>query len=153
LELVQAPFNLSLEEPPVYPKPITALDLDTAARTVWAEARGEPADGMLAVAWVIRNRAEKGGWFGEGIAGVCKKPWQFSAWNKNDPNRKKLLELKTDSMGYQQALCAVAQALVSEDDITQGSKHYHTKAIVPHWVEDAKPVLNIGNHLFFNSVG
>jgi spore germination cell wall hydrolase CwlJ-like protein len=133
----------------MYPKPITAYDIDIAARTVWGEARGEPLDGKLAVAWVIRNRAEKGGWFGEGLAGVSMKPWQFSVWNKNDVNREKLLELKKDSRGYQQALAVVARSLVTPDDPTHGANHYHTKDIFPHWAEDADAVLNVGNHLFY----
>ena len=38
-------------------------DLDIMALTVWAEARGEPVDGQRAVAWVLRNRAAKPGWW------------------------------------------------------------------------------------------
>jgi len=32
--------------------------LDTMARTVWGEARGEGERGMEAIAWVIKNRAK-----------------------------------------------------------------------------------------------
>ena len=32
-------------------------DMDVAARTVYGEARGEPDEGKIAVAWVIRTRA------------------------------------------------------------------------------------------------
>ena len=138
-------------EEALFSKSLTALDLDIAARTVYGEARGESDAGKLAVAWVIRNRVEAETWFGEGIAGVCKKPWQFSCWNQNDPNREKLLVLKKDSIGYQQALAAVARALVSIDDPTDGSRHYHTKAVRPHWAI-GKPTKIIGNHLFFNDV-
>ena len=141
-------------EEALFSKSLTALDLDIAARTVWAEARGESDAGKLAVAWVIRTRAEtrkKDGspyWWGDGIAGVCKKPWQFSCWNQNDPNRDGLLSLKTDSVGYQQALTAVALALVSNEDPTDGANHYHTKEVEPHWSE-GQPFKIIGNHRFY----
>ena len=48
-------------------------DLDTLARTLWAEARGEGVAGMEAVAAVIMNRVnadlgndDKPDWWGEG---------------------------------------------------------------------------------------
>lgn len=68
-------------------------DIDVLARTIWAEARGEGMAGQVAVGWAIRNRVDadlghdgKADWWGEGYVGVCKAPWQFSCWNKNDPN-------------------------------------------------------------------
>jgi N-acetylmuramoyl-L-alanine amidase len=68
---------------------VTEKDRDVLARTLWGEARGEGLAGMVAVAWSIRNRVEDGkdkSWWGEGYTGVCQKPYQFSCWNKNDPN-------------------------------------------------------------------
>jgi len=136
----------------MFPEALIADDLDTAARTVWGEARGEGPEGMLAVAHVIRNRAEKGGWWGDTLETVCKKKWQFSCWNPNDPNRQKLLDLDKKSDGYFQALSAVAMALVSDDDPTNGSCHYHTKGVKPAWSEGHDPAANIGNHLFFAGI-
>ena len=68
---------------------VTEKDRDILARTLWGEARGESLAGQIAVAWTIRNRVNDGkakSWWGEGYAGVCQKPYQFSCWNKNDPN-------------------------------------------------------------------
>ena len=71
--------------------------LDTLARTVWGEARGEGEAGMAAVAAVIRNRidvsAAHGGkyWWGRDWISVCQARSQFSCWNPGDPNRAKLL--------------------------------------------------------------
>ena len=31
-------------------------DMETFARTIWGEARGESEEGQAAVAWVMRNR-------------------------------------------------------------------------------------------------
>lgn len=65
---------------------ISPSALDTLTKTIWGEARGEGREGMIAVAWVILNRASIGGWWGNSIETVCLKPWQFSCWNANDPN-------------------------------------------------------------------
>ena len=65
---------------------VTEKDRDILARTLWGEARGEGPAGQIAVAWTIRNRVFDGkekSWWGEGYAGVCQKPWQFSCWNRN----------------------------------------------------------------------
>ena len=40
------------------------LEIDTLARTIWGEARGEGSAGMQAVANVVMNRAAIGGWWG-----------------------------------------------------------------------------------------
>lgn len=64
-------------------------DRDLLAWTLWGEARSETLAGQIAVAWTIRSRVNDGkakSWWGEGYAGVCQKPYQFSCWNKNDPN-------------------------------------------------------------------
>ena len=68
---------------------VTEKDRDILARTLWGEARGESLAGQIAVAWTIRNRVKDGkdkSWWGEGYASVCQKPYQFSCWNRNDPN-------------------------------------------------------------------
>ena len=131
---------------------VTSDDLDIAARTVWAEARGEGEHGMRAVAHVIINRAAKGGWWGDTLETVCQKPWQFSCWNENDPNREKLIGLDKTHPEYVAALKSVSEALVAEDDPTMGSCHYHTKAVQPDWSEGKEPVAMIGNHKFFSDI-
>lgn len=59
-------------------------DVVTLARTLWGEARGEPIEGQVAVAWVIRNRADGARFAGQllgregAVAHVCLTLWQFS---------------------------------------------------------------------------
>ncbi|OLT99130.1 hypothetical protein BVK86_27280 [Pseudomonas reinekei] len=58
------------------------------ARTVWGRACGEGLLGQITVAWTIRNRVDDGkskSWWGEGYAGVCQKPYQFTFWNNTEP--------------------------------------------------------------------
>lgn len=131
-----------------------AEDLDTLIRTVYGEARGEQHEGREAVAWVVRNRAEKGGWWGSTLKEVCKFPWQFSCWNKNDPNRKKLEELDLRSLDYfhcaRAALCAIMSA--KSADPTRGSTHYHHSNVEPEWAKGKLPVVIIGVHCFYNDI-
>ena len=73
---------------------MTEDDVLTLARTVWGEARGEGTEGQKAVIHTVFNRFKSGRWYaGKTIAATCKKPWQYSCWNKNDPNRGKMEEL------------------------------------------------------------
>ncbi len=77
--------------------PVTEKDRDILARTLWGEARGEGTAGQIAVARTIRNRVFDGktnSWWGEGYAGECQKPYQFSCWNKTDSNYQFLIGVK-----------------------------------------------------------
>src|SRR5688572_19754753 len=73
-----------------------ALEIDVLARTVWGEARGEGSIGMQAVACVVLNRvavaeSRAGYWWGNTIVQVCQKPYQFSCWNKDDANYRRVM--------------------------------------------------------------
>lgn len=136
-------------------KLISLEDIDTAARTVYGEARGESMAGMVAVAWVIRNRAEKGGWWGDTLAGVCKHPFQFSTWNPDDPNAQIVKDLPVSFKAYGDSVWAVMQAVMETDkraDPTMGAMHYHNSSVNPKWAKGHAPCVIIGNHLFFNTV-
>ncbi|GMS99207.1 hypothetical protein PENTCL1PPCAC_21382, partial [Pristionchus entomophagus] len=56
-------------------------------KTIWLEARGEPHEGKVAVAYVIINRARANRSYfgGNTIAGVCLHPHQFAPWNNRRP--------------------------------------------------------------------
>lgn len=141
---------------------MTPVELDTMARTVWAEARGEPLAGQIAVAWVILNRARNPGadWWGDDIVSVCRRPWQFSCWNKGDPNRARLLALTLANRHFQvaQAACLLA-ASGQAPDPTGGATHYHTvtrprwlaadKPWPPVWADGLAETITIGAHTFY----
>lgn len=133
---------------------ITPEDLIIAGKTIWGEARGEGAEGQRAVGHVIINRWLAKDWYGASISAVCLKPWQFSCWNENDPNFKKINNLK---LGMSQPLrfCirAFMEALDEKPDPTVGATHYHTIGIdPPKWAFGKKPCARVGNHLFYNDV-
>jgi len=71
-------------------------DYQIMGLTIYAEARGEPRKGRIAVGTVILNRAEKRDWDGKTIMEVCLWPYQFSCYNLDDPNRPMLKRIAED---------------------------------------------------------
>lgn len=138
---------------------INSVDIDTLARTIWGEARGEGYTGMQAVANVIMNRyrlrqAGRGyssfGPVGASVRQICTAERQFSAWNINDPNRPLMLSVTDKNQQFRAALQIARKALSGElDDITGGADHYHATSISPYWSKNAQPVASIGSHLFY----
>jgi len=125
------------------------------AKTLYGEARGESVAGIEAVANVILNRVkyamQKGShWWGNSIIEVCKKPFQFSCWNKQDVNAPLLeQDLSQDpvyQICYRIAKRAIAGCL---KDNTRGATHYHTLYCNPKWARCAVPCAQIGRHLFY----
>lgn len=129
-------------------------DVDTAARTVWGEARGEGSAGMAAVAWVIRNRAANPRWWGSTIKGVCLKPWQFSCWNANDPNASKCRAVTLDDREFRAAVDICAAVFRGElPDPTGGADSYYDDSIRPPvWAVGKRPTARIGHLIFYRVV-
>ena len=133
-------------------------DIDTLARTIWGEARGESISGQEAVASVIMNRvsfSKRRGryWWGNNVTDVCRAPWQFSCWNKNDPNYQKLIKVGSEDVNF--CMCQrIAERAVSGtlEDKTNGATHYHTRNCHPAWARGKKPSAEIGAHLFYNDI-
>lgn len=127
-------------------------DVDILARTIWGEARGENREGREAVASVIMNRVADRRW-SKNVAEVCQWPWQFSAWNKGDPNRAKILAVTVSDPVFKECL-AIAQRAVSGAliDKTGGATHYHTTGIRPNWAEEEKISARIGTHIFYRGI-
>lgn len=130
-------------------------DIDVLARTIWGEARGEGRQGMEAVAAVIMNRYHATAWYSAPtIAGVAQKAYQFSAWNRDDPNYDKMINVNEDDPVFKLAK-EIAQAAISGSlsDLTGGATHYHSKSILPPaWTRDGQETAQIGNHIFYKGV-
>lgn len=126
---------------------------DILARTLYGEARGESVRGIEAVAAVVMNRVARGGWWGNSVETVCRKPWQFSCWNETDPNRAKL-ERADESDRVFRICVRIARRAISGSvaDPTEGATHYHTSTCAPAWAKGKIPSAEIGNHLFYNDV-
>lgn len=135
-------------------------EVDTLARTIYGEARGEYHGGRVAIANVIMHRVRadigndgKPDWWGEGVIGVCRAKGQFTSWNNNDPNRPVIDLVTGENLIFSQCI-AIAGAAISGrlPDLVFGSTHYHTVDVHPVWSRGHKPIIQIGRHLFFNSV-
>ncbi|MDK9721652.1 MAG: cell wall hydrolase [Rhodospirillales bacterium] len=145
----------ALSEPLNHPDPV-----DILARTLWGEARGESKAGREAVARVVLNRVAharaKGGrfWWGGDIVSVCLKPWQFSCWNANDPNRAKLEAVQEGNKLFDQCLRIAKSAVGGElEDSVNGATHYHVEGLSPPWAKGREPVAKLGRHVFYKDVG
>jgi len=132
------------------------MAVDVLARTMWGEARGQPKGGMEAVASVVLNRVavarERGGfWWGNDIISVCQKPFQFSCWNANDPNRAKLMAVDARNMHFATCLRIARRAVNGVlADHTGFATHYHAKSIMPKWAVGKTPGAVIGDHIFYS---
>lgn len=134
----------------------TDHEIDIVARTLFGEARGESVLGMIAVAWVIKNRADNPGWWGRSVETVCLKPYQFSCWNADDPNAPFLRGNKIipprEYMLAREAAVAVLEG--HEPDPTGGATHYYSTSMrkPPKWAASGTKTVQIGRHIFYRDV-
>jgi len=131
------------------------------ALVIYGEARGESYGGKVGVASVILNRLKKGGWFGKTIKDVILKPFQFSCFNDNDPNRIKLLAIAQNwELFYKKDKALrecydIASKFLDPNDISMlkdnvsGATHYKTKNCKAYWADKMQLVAVIGNHEFY----
>ena len=133
--------------------------VDTLARTIYGEARGELVRGKEAIAAVIINRVrrarERGGhyWWGADIEAVCTKPYQFSCWNVSDPNRAKIEAVGAHNRAFQNCLRVARRAVNGTlRDHTKGATHYHVRGLFPPWARGKPACAEIGRHQFYNNI-
>ncbi len=131
----------------------SATDVDILARTIWAEARGEGAIGMQAVANVVMNRKNdrKKRW-PRTVAGVCQQKdakgyYQFNAWGDANGAQAQTVTIKTASFA---SAVDVAAKVVSGalGDLTGGACHYYAVGPIPYWDKAATSRVQIGQHIF-----
>jgi N-acetylmuramoyl-L-alanine amidase len=143
-------------------------DLDVAARTAHGEARDQGYDGLIAVLWVIRNRAwlaaaymahykmKEHPIFGDGsIRDVCQQAGQFDCWRGGDSNLAVIQKVTQSDAGFRLAIAAAAWVFTDNaTDPTQGATHYYNPKIAatPAWSIGRKPNYIYRDHQFFNSV-
>lgn len=141
------------------PEPASKTNADLSGRVipddVWgilcifAEARGEPYEGQIAVGDVIRNRCARH-FFCDGTVVDCvTKAHQFSWMNTGDAQRCRVLRVDRSDPQYQSATKAwfesefvhhVADAVL-----------YHADYVAPYWAKanGVEFVRRIGRHLFY----
>ena len=133
------------------PDSLLTSPVQVLARTAWGEARGEGREGMQAVMNVIARRAATPCWWGRDIVTVCLKPWQFSCWNKNDPNNIKILTVTDNDKQFRDSLELSGQLTAGFlPDLTNRSDHYfNIHSAPPAWAAGNTPECILGNHAFY----
>lgn len=116
------------------------------AAVLLAEARGEGQTGMIAVAEVIRRRADQNNITPLAVV----KPGAFSSLNGKTHDQI-LREFQHHPM-FPEAL-RIARLIYNEPeklrDITHGATHFTNKRETPYWAVNQTPVAVIGNHAFY----
>ena len=115
----------------------SSSDLNLLAKIVYAEARGEPYTGQVAIAAVVLNRVKSAS-FPNTISGVIYQPYAFTAVNDGQIN------LTPNSTAFK-----AAQDALNGWDPTYGCLYYYNpKTATSSWIWSRKTVITIGNHVF-----
>lgn len=142
-----------------------ATEPQRLSATLWAEARSEPVQGIIAVANVIRNRYSKPGWWGSDPSSVCLAPNQFSCWTPagGERNYQRLLSVMKQFAGGEtitepglRECIGIAHLTLGNylRDNVKGSFHYHTATLTPRpkWAKGKVPAVQVASHVFYNDV-
>lgn len=136
---------------------------------LYTEARGEPDQGILAVAEVVRNRVMRPAWWGRGWREVILKRNQFSGMTPGNPSLTELENMI--SIGWTDAAQKVwercwrpaafiyhAQTYEPQLGVAKGADYYFAKELIllgriPTWIrlaiESGPPLAEIGAHWFY----
>ncbi len=126
-------------------------DLACLAKAIYFEARGEPANGQLAVAQVVMNRVTH--WFYPN--NVCDVVFQnhhrrnrcqfsFACDGRSDRAR--------DASSWQTAVDIATRVLSGESQseaVGTQATHYHANYVRPRWIRDMVKIRKIGIHIFY----
>jgi N-acetylmuramoyl-L-alanine amidase len=121
----------------IYVSTQNSNDLYLIAKCIFAEARGEPYEGKVAVGAVILNRVKNPD-FPNTVYGVIYQSWAFTAVHDGQIN------LEPDTVSYQ-----AAQDAVNGWDPTYGCIYYYNPAKATNqWIYSREVVVVIGKHYF-----
>lgn len=134
-------------------------DLDALTLTLYGEARGEPIEGLIGVAMVIRNRVQAR-WRGDTTYdAVVHAPAQFSCWTEEKDQLARAAQLLgSATLPPDLARCqevAVATLAGTLADNTHSANHYltaflyHSQAC-PSWALGIKPLATLGRQVFLS---
>lgn len=127
--------NVGDKNPPIG---YTDSDLELLARVIYAESRGEPYEGQVAVGAVILNRV-KSSQFPNTIRGVIYAPGQFTSVTNGQVN------IKPNETAYR----AARDALAGKDPSNGALYFYNPKtARNMSFFSKLRTTVVIGNHVF-----
>lgn len=101
------------------------------ASVIYAEARGEPIDGQIAVGQVVMNRVSEKHWPSD----ICEVAYQKHQFANLTPDEK--------------TIDLAVQILNGEfDDFTDGATHFYSGTKTPWWAPKMRYVGQIAGHRF-----
>ncbi|MGG5812460.1 cell wall hydrolase [Falsiroseomonas sp. CW058] len=141
----------------ILPMRRAATGAEILALTLWGEAAGRPVRAMEAVAAVVMTRvrlaARAGGLahLGQGVAGVCRAPFQFACWQPRHPRHAALAECDTQADAAFPACRRIAARAMAGllPDPTEGATHYHAADELPRWAVGQVPTAELGGLVFY----
>jgi N-acetylmuramoyl-L-alanine amidase len=140
----------------------TQTQLFCLAENIYFEARNEPVEGMLAVAFVTMNRVNDSR-YPDNICDVVKEKTrnritgrtvcQFSWWCEEKPHHISINNIltKDSNLTYNKIMGLALQFYMNQDnmeDPTMGALFYHADYVSPNW-KNLTPVTKIGRHIFY----
>lgn len=140
----------------VYLPSITAIvNIYLMALVVFLEARGEPYEGKVAVAWVVKNRVEISRRYATTYPEVVFQDRQFSALNDDDVNYPKALKpMLHDGEAFEVCLGIAYRVYTGQlKDPTNGADHYCREDCAAPWKMEQGMIqtLHVGAHVFYRS--
>ena len=117
--------------------------------TLYAEARGEPFKGKMAVAAVIQTRARLAG---TALAETCLQEKQFSCWNTIHEVPAYYVSgegMEADDIRARSDCYGIAWVLMSSTRKWDFLTHfYNPRKAAPAWARELRGKKTIGNHVF-----
>lgn len=130
--------------------------------TIYGEARGEPIEGQIGVACVIRNRLKdaKHRW-GTSYRDVCLQKAQFSCWSPKggEANHEAVLDAASVLLNHGptppllEQCCWLALGISKGAilDNVKGANHYHAIGMQPRpqWAQSYVAITQKAQHVFY----
>lgn len=131
----------------IFPLQASAIteEMRCLALNIYHEARGEEAEGQMAVAHTTLNRVQSSR-FPNTICGVVWQHRQFS-WTQDGRS-----DTPRDAEAWRQSVYVAylsARWHSMGEDFSHGALFYHEQSVNPRWNRSMHEVLQIGAHRFF----
>lgn len=115
------------------------------ARMLYGEARNCSNTEKVAIAYTAVNRAhDKKAWNGKTVKEAILKPWQYSCFNNNDPNKKQLKNPEAYSPKAFYRCLNIAKGVLSGKiiDPAKATHYYNPNAVKtkPNWAYTSKKI-------------
>jgi spore germination cell wall hydrolase CwlJ-like protein len=129
------------------------------AENIYFEARSEPVEGMIAVAFVTMNRVNNDRYpnsICEVVRQKTRSTCQFSWWCESRPHYISVNNLLTSDQNrvYNEIVRLTVMFYANYDklpDPTSGALFYHADYVSPNW-RNVRKTTKIGRHIFYERI-